>query len=76
MSPAAGLSPIAAADLFAEIGRIRDDGVAIALVEQNAHEALEVADRAYLLVDGRNRSEGAAATLAADPEIRRLFLGA
>ncbi len=73
--PSAGLSPVAAQALFREIRAIRDDGVAIALVEQNVNEALAVADRAYLLVDGRNSRDGAARELAADPEIRQAFLG-
>ncbi|SHI66413.1 neutral amino acid transport system ATP-binding protein [Roseomonas rosea] len=73
--PSAGLSPVAAQGLFAEIQAINRDGVAIALVEQNANDALEIAHRAYILVDGRNRSDGIARELAADPEIRRIFLG-
>jgi branched-chain amino acid transport system ATP-binding protein len=74
--PSAGLSPIAAEMLFATIGAINRDGVAIAMVEQNAREALAIADRAYILVDGRNSRSGKARDLAADPEVRRLFLGA
>jgi branched-chain amino acid transport system ATP-binding protein len=62
--------------LFATIGAINRDGVAIAMVEQNAREALAIADRAYILVDGRNSRSGKAADLAADPEVKRLFLGA
>ena len=50
-------------------------GIAIAMVEQNAAQALEIADRASILVDGRNNRDGVAAVLAADPEIRRIFLG-
>jgi branched-chain amino acid transport system ATP-binding protein/neutral amino acid transport system ATP-binding protein len=73
--PSAGLSPVAAQGLFRDIEAINADGVAVALVEQNANEALAISHRAYILVDGRNRSEGPAATLAADPEIRRIFLG-
>lgn len=73
--PSAGLSPVAAQGLFAEIQAIKQDGVAIALVEQNANEALAIADRGYILVDGRNSREGAAVALAADKEIRRIFLG-
>jgi len=45
------------------------------MVEQNASEALTIAQRAYILVDGRNSRTGPAAELAADPEIRRIFLG-
>jgi branched-chain amino acid transport system ATP-binding protein len=74
--PSAGLSPIAAEMLFTTIGAINREGVAIAMVEQNAREALAIADRAYILVDGRNSRSGAAADLAADPEVKRLFLGA
>jgi branched-chain amino acid transport system ATP-binding protein/neutral amino acid transport system ATP-binding protein len=74
--PSAGLSPVAAEDLFATIGRINTEGVAVAIVEQNALEALALAHRATILVDGRSAMTGAAAALAADPEVRRIFLGA
>jgi branched-chain amino acid transport system ATP-binding protein len=73
--PSAGLSPKAAEELFAQIHSINQGGLAVALVEQNANEALAIADRAYVLVDGRNGATGVASTLAADPEIRRIFLG-
>jgi len=73
--PSAGLSPVAAERLFADIVAINRAGVAIAMVEQNAREALTVAHRAYILVDGRNHRDGAAAALAGDPDIRRIFLG-
>ena len=74
--PSAGLSPIAAEELFATIRTINREGVAIAMVEQNAAEALEIAHRATILVDGRNNRDGNAAAMRADPEIRRIFLGA
>jgi branched-chain amino acid transport system ATP-binding protein/neutral amino acid transport system ATP-binding protein len=73
--PSAGLSPVAAERLFDAIAQIHKDGVAIAIVEQNASEALAIADRAYILVDGKNSRTGVAQSLAADPEIRKLFLG-
>lgn len=73
--PSAGLSPLAADTLFGTIRAINRDGIAIAMVEQNATQALETAHRATILVDGRNTRDGAAAALAADPEIRRIFLG-
>jgi len=73
--PSAGLSPVAAERLFDAIVQINRDGVSIVMVEQNANEALVVSDRAYILVDGRNSVTGPAKALAADPEIRRLFLG-
>ena len=74
-SPSAGLSPLAAERLFLSIATVKKDGIAIAMVEQNANEALSIADRAYILVDGRNHRSGPAAALAADPDIRRIFLG-
>jgi branched-chain amino acid transport system ATP-binding protein len=74
--PSAGLSPVAAQALFRDIQAINRQGVAIALVEQNANEALAIADRAYILVDGRNARDGTAESIAGDPEIRRIFLGA
>jgi branched-chain amino acid transport system ATP-binding protein len=73
--PSAGLSPVAAETLFATIVEVNRGGVAIVMVEQNANEALLIAHRATVLVDGRNRRDGDAAELRADPEIGRLFLG-
>ena len=74
--PSAGLSPKAAEALFDSIARIHAEGTAIAMVEQNAHEALAIADRGVVLVDGRTARVGVAREMAADPEIRRMFLGA
>ena len=74
--PAAGLSPLAAERLFEDIVGINRAGTAIAMVEQYAREALTIASRAYILVDGRNHRDGPAAALAADPDIKRIFLGA
>jgi len=73
--PSAGLSPAAAERLFETILAINGDHVSIAMVEQNALEALSISNRAYILVDGRNMRDGQAAELAADPEVRRIFLG-
>lgn len=73
--PSAGLSPVAAEILFEAIVQINRQGLAIGMVEQNANEALAIAHRAYVLVDGRNARTGDAATLAGDPDIRRVFLG-
>lgn len=73
--PSAGLSPLAAEKLFESILAIHESGVSIALVEQNANEALAISDKAYILVDGRNSRTGNAKELAEDPEIRRIFLG-
>jgi branched-chain amino acid transport system ATP-binding protein/neutral amino acid transport system ATP-binding protein len=74
--PSAGLAPRAAERLFETISAINLDGVAIIMVEQNAVEALAIAARGYILVDGRNSMHGAAAALATDPDVRRIFLGA
>ena len=74
--PSAGLSPVAAEKLFDAIMRDQPRRACRSrMVEQNASEALAIAHRAYILVDGRNSRTGAARQLAADPEIRRLFLG-
>jgi branched-chain amino acid transport system ATP-binding protein len=73
--PSAGLSPLAAAALFDTIRAIHRQGVPVAMVEQNAHEALAIAGTGVVLVDGRVARTGPAAALAADPEVRRLFLG-
>ena len=73
--PSAGLSPKAADALFDSIAQIHADGTAIVMVEQNAYEALGIADTGVVLVDGRTARVGPAKALAADPEVRRLFLG-
>ena len=73
--PSAGLSPVAADALFDSITTIHDEGVAIAMVEQNAYEALMIADRGIVLVDGRTVLDGPARELAEAQDVRRLFLG-
>ncbi|HTY78030.1 MAG TPA: ABC transporter ATP-binding protein [Candidatus Bathyarchaeia archaeon] len=73
--PSAGLAPRAAVELFETITGIHGDGVAIAMVEQNAREALRLSHRGYILVDGRNSLTGPAADLALNPDVRRIFLG-
>jgi branched-chain amino acid transport system ATP-binding protein/neutral amino acid transport system ATP-binding protein len=73
--PSAGLSPAAAQELFALVKGLHREGMTIIMVEQNALDALQIADRAYLLVDGANAHEGAASALAADPDVRHAFLG-
>lgn len=73
--PTAGLSPAAAERLFEMVRGIRDDGVSIAMVEQNALHALMISDRAYILVDGQNARSGPAQELLNDKDIRQIFLG-
>jgi branched-chain amino acid transport system ATP-binding protein len=73
--PSAGLSPKLVEIVFARLADIRQSGVAIVLVEQNTRAALALADRAYILVQGRNRHEGPAPALRSDPMIAALYLG-
>ena len=73
--PSAGLSPQAAERLFEDIAGIHAEGTAIAMVEQNAQEALAIADRGVVLVDGRTVRVGEAREMAEDEDVRRLFLG-
>ena len=73
--PTAGVSPIVTQELFERIVDIASGGVAVLIVEQNARQALELADTGFVLVQGRNRHTGAGSELLADPEIRRSFLG-
>ena len=74
--PTAGLSPRYRGDIFETVKRINATGVPILMVEQNAKQALGIADRAYVLVDGENRHEGTGAELLSDREVARMFLGA
>ncbi len=73
--PTAALSPSARQDLFRQIQAIRDSGVAILMVEQNAREALEISDRGYVLVNGAVALEDRAADMLTNDDIGRLFLG-
>jgi branched-chain amino acid transport system ATP-binding protein len=73
--PSLGLSPLLVEELFALIARIRADGVAVLLVEQNVAQSLEVADRAYILAEGIFVMSGPAKTIANDPELKRAYLG-
>jgi branched-chain amino acid transport system ATP-binding protein len=73
--PSAGLSPKLVETVFAKLAEIRSGGVTIVLVEQNTRAALALADRAYVLVQGRNRRDGPAKVLRDDPDIAALYLG-
>ncbi|MEL6947586.1 MAG: ABC transporter ATP-binding protein [Pseudomonadota bacterium] len=73
--PTAGVSPIVMDELFDRILEIRETGVAVLMVEQNARQALEIADRGYVLVTGENRYTDTGEALLADPDVRRSFLG-
>ena len=74
--PSAGLSPRLTRLLFSQLARIRDAGMTIVMVEQNARAALSVSNRAYVLVDGRREIEGDAGALLRDPTLGALYLGA
>ncbi|KFI31795.1 ABC transporter ATP-binding protein [Haematobacter massiliensis] len=73
--PTAGVSPIVMDELFDRIIEVARTGISILMVEQNARQALEIADKGYVLVQGANRFTGTGAELLADPEVRRTFLG-
>ena len=73
--PTAGVSPIVMDELFDRIIEIARTGIAILMVEQNAKQALNIADKGYVLVQGQNRYTDTGAALLADPEVRRAFLG-
>jgi branched-chain amino acid transport system ATP-binding protein len=73
--PTAGVSPIVMDELFDRIIEVARTGISILMVEQNARQALEIADKGYVLVQGANRFTDTGAALMADPEVRRSFLG-
>jgi branched-chain amino acid transport system ATP-binding protein len=74
--PSLGLSPLMCKELFAALARIRDKGLGILLVEQNAKRSLAIANRGYLIANGRIVGEGSAESLRNDPAVQRAYLGA
>ncbi|MCY4451120.1 MAG: ABC transporter ATP-binding protein [Immundisolibacterales bacterium] len=74
--PSAGLSPRLTRQLLTQLTRVRDSGMTIVMVEQNARAALSISDRAYVLVDGREEIQGDAESLLGDPALGALYLGA
>ncbi|WP_333829164.1 ABC transporter ATP-binding protein [Pararhodobacter sp.] len=73
--PTAGVSPIVMDELFDRIIEVARTGISILMVEQNARQALEIADKGYVLVQGTNRFTDTGQALLADPEVRKSFLG-
>jgi branched-chain amino acid transport system ATP-binding protein len=73
--PTAGVSPIVMDELFDRIIEVARTGISILMVEQNARQALAIADKGYVLVQGSNRFTDTGKALLADPEVRRSFLG-
>lgn len=73
--PTAGVSPIVMDELFDRILEVAATGITVLMVEQNARQALNIADQGYVLVQGANRFTDTGAALLADDEVRRSFLG-
>ena len=73
--PTAGVSPIVMDELFDRIIEVKKTGIAILMVEQNARQALAIADKGFVLVTGRNRFTDSGQTLLTNEEVRRSFLG-
>ena len=73
--PSLGLGPLVVRDMFAVIREVNREGVTVVLVEQNARMALQVADHAYILEQGRVAGHGAGAALLQDDGVRRAYLG-
>ena len=73
--PSLGLSPLMVRELFAALRKVRETGVGLLLVEQNAKESLALADRGYLIENGKIVGSGSAAQLKSDPAVQRAYLG-
>jgi len=73
--PFAGVDPIAVEDIQQIVFRLKDKNIGILITDHNVHETLSITDRSYLLYDGRILNSGTAEELAADEEVRRLYLG-
>jgi len=73
--PTAGVSPIVMDELFDRIIEVARTGISILMVEQNARQALQIADKGYVLVQGRNAFTDTGKALLANPEVRKSFLG-
>ncbi len=73
--PSAGLSPAYQGEVFENVKAINATGVSIVIVEQNAHRALQISDRAYVLDQGKNAYEGTGRDLLNDPKVIELYLG-
>ena len=73
--PSLGLAPIVVVEIFRSIRKLRDEGITILIVEQNARQALQLADRGYVLERGNIVLEGTGETLLNDEEVERMYLG-
>ena|SRR5947207_10238923 len=73
--PSLGLAPVLVEQIFATLAQLRAEGLTVLLVEQNVQQALELADRAYILASGHVVREGPAAVLLDHPDVRQHYLG-
>ena len=73
--PSLGLAPVIVSDVFDTICRIRDEGMTIILVEQNAKKSLSISDQAYVIENGRVVMHGTGSELLANPQIAAAYLG-
>ncbi len=73
--PSLGLAPILVETIFQVIQKLKDNRITVLLVEQNAHQALEIAHRAYVLESGSIKLQGAAQDLLNNPEVQKAYLG-
>lgn len=73
--PSLGLAPLVVKQIFSVLRELTDQGMTLLLVEQNAHHALKLANRAYVLVNGEIRLSGSGAELLDNPEVRNAYLG-
>ncbi len=73
--PSLGLAPLIIKQIFQIIGQLREEGITVFLVEQNAHQALGLADRGYVLETGRIRMEDTGANLLSNPDVQKAYLG-
>lgn len=73
--PFAGVDPIAVEDIQEIVGSLKERGIGVLITDHNVHETLAITDRAYLLYEGRILKQGTAEELAADPEVRKRYLG-
>jgi branched-chain amino acid transport system ATP-binding protein len=73
--PSLGLAPVIVQEIFALIGRLAAEGIAVLLVEQHVKRALAIADRGYVLENGSIATTGSGAALLSDPALRKAYMG-
>ena len=73
--PFAGIDPIAVEDIMQMVRSLKDQGIGVLITDHNVHETLSITDRAYILIDGDIYTSGSAEEIAANEEVRRLYLG-